>query len=127
MSFTHPVPRHFILRQVNAPIGEVDVDVLPEVDELQRGAHGVRAGEVAVRRSFEKVQQKAPLTIRYRGRAIAAPPPPAGGIFICQILRMLERFDLTAFEHNSADYIAIVAEAMWKVPLLRLAALRGRL
>jgi gamma-glutamyltranspeptidase/glutathione hydrolase len=59
-----------------------------------------------------KVQQKAPLTIRYRGRTIAAPPPPAGGIFICQILRMLERFDLAAFEHNSAEYIAVVAEAM---------------
>jgi gamma-glutamyltranspeptidase/glutathione hydrolase len=59
-----------------------------------------------------KVQQKAPLTIRYRGRTIAAPPPPAGGIFICQILRMLERFDLTGFEHNSAEYIAVIAEAM---------------
>ena len=59
-----------------------------------------------------KVQRKAPLTIRYRGRTIAAPPPPAGGIYVCQILRLLERFDLTALEHNGADYIAVVAEAM---------------
>lgn len=59
-----------------------------------------------------KVQQKAPLTIRYRGRTIATPPPPAGGIYVAQILRMLERFDLTGFEHNGAEYIAVVAEAM---------------
>jgi gamma-glutamyltranspeptidase / glutathione hydrolase len=59
-----------------------------------------------------KVQRKAPLTIRYRGRTIAAPPPPAGGVYVCQILRLLERFDLTALEHNGADYITIIAEAM---------------
>lgn len=59
-----------------------------------------------------KVQRKAPLTINYRGRTIATPPPPAGGIYVSQILRMLERFDLTAFEHNGAEYITVVAEAM---------------
>lgn len=59
-----------------------------------------------------KVQRKAPLAIRYRGRTIATPPPPAGGIYVSEILRILERFDLTALEHNGADYIAIVAEAM---------------
>ena len=59
-----------------------------------------------------KVQQKAPLTIEYRGRRIATPPPPAGGIYVAEILRILERFDLTALDHNGAEYIAIVAEAM---------------
>ena len=59
-----------------------------------------------------KVQRKAPLTIDYRGRSIATPPPPAGGIYVAEILRILERFDLTSLEHNGADYIAIVAEAM---------------
>lgn len=59
-----------------------------------------------------RLQRKAPLTIEYRGRAIATPPPPAGGIYVAQILRLLERFDLTRLEHNGADYIAIIAEAM---------------
>jgi gamma-glutamyltranspeptidase/glutathione hydrolase len=59
-----------------------------------------------------KVQRKVPLSVRYRGRTVAAPPPPAGGIYVAQILRILERFDLTALEHNGADYIAVVAEAM---------------
>ena len=59
-----------------------------------------------------KLQRKAPLTIEYRGRTIATPPPPAGGIYVAEILRILERFDLTQLEHNGADYIAIIAEAM---------------
>ena len=59
-----------------------------------------------------KLQRKAPLKIAYRGRTIATPPPPAGGIYVAEILRILERFDLTALDHNGADYIAIIAEAM---------------
>lgn len=59
-----------------------------------------------------QVQRKAPLMIEYRGRRIATSPPPAGGIYVAEILRILERFDLTALDHNGADYIAIIAEAM---------------
>ena len=54
----------------------------------------------------------APLEITYRGRRIATPPPPAGGILVAEMLRILERFDLIALGHNSAGYIAVVAEAM---------------
>lgn len=53
-----------------------------------------------------------PLEIAYRGRRITTPPPPAGGIVVAEILRILERFDLTALGHNSAEYIRVVAEAM---------------
>jgi gamma-glutamyltranspeptidase/glutathione hydrolase len=54
----------------------------------------------------------APLEIVYRGRRIAVPPPPAGGIVIAEMLRILERFDLPALGHNSPEYIRVVAEAM---------------
>lgn len=57
-------------------------------------------------------REHAPLEITYRGRRIATPPPPAGGIVVAEMLRILERFDLTALGHNSSDYIRIVAEAM---------------
>ncbi len=59
-----------------------------------------------------KVQRKEPLKISYHGRTITTPPPPAGGIYVAQILRLLERFDLTALEHNGPGYIAVIAEAM---------------
>ncbi|WP_428490664.1 gamma-glutamyltransferase family protein [Rhodopila sp.] len=54
----------------------------------------------------------APLEVSYRGRRVSAPPPPAGGIVVAEMLRILERFDLTALGHNTADYIRVVAEAM---------------
>ncbi len=53
-----------------------------------------------------------PLIVRYRGYDISLPPPPAGGIVVAEMLRILERFDLVAMGHNSADYIRVVAEAM---------------
>ena len=54
----------------------------------------------------------APLTVNYRGWKVAVPPPPAGGIFVAEILRILERFDLVQLGHNSAAYMAVVSEAM---------------
>jgi gamma-glutamyltranspeptidase / glutathione hydrolase len=53
-----------------------------------------------------------PLEVTYRGRRVATPPPPAGGIVVAEMLRILERFDLTALGHNTAAYIHVVAEAM---------------
>ena len=57
-------------------------------------------------------RRHAPLEITYRGYRIALPPPPAGGVFIAQLLKCLERFDLTELGHNTAAYIATFAEAM---------------
>jgi gamma-glutamyltranspeptidase/glutathione hydrolase len=53
-----------------------------------------------------------PMLVPYRGRTVALPPPPAGGIVVAEILRILERFDLVALGHNSPEYIRIGAEAM---------------
>ena len=59
-----------------------------------------------------RIRTHAPLTIAYRGRTIALPPPPAGGILIAQSLRILEHFDLTALAHNGPEYIRILAETL---------------
>ncbi len=59
-----------------------------------------------------KVEQREPLRTRYRGRLVATPPPPGGGIMVAEMLRILERFELTKLEHNGPDYIRILAEAM---------------
>ena len=59
-----------------------------------------------------RIREHTPLEITYRGRRIAVPPPPAGGIVIVEMLRILERFDLVALGHNSPEYIRVIAEAM---------------
>lgn len=53
-----------------------------------------------------------PLWTTYRGRKVATNHPPGGGLVIAVMLNILERFDLAAMGHNSADYIATVSEAM---------------
>jgi gamma-glutamyltranspeptidase/glutathione hydrolase len=58
------------------------------------------------------IRTRAPLKVSYRGRVIATPPPPGGGIVVAEMLRILERFDLTALGHNAPDYIRVIAEAM---------------
>src|SRR3989442_9887303 len=55
----HAVPRHLVLRQVDAALGIVDLHVLPEIDELKRRADRVRAGEIHISRALEKMQQQA--------------------------------------------------------------------
>ncbi len=59
-----------------------------------------------------KTRRTEPLKIAYRGRIIAVQPPPAGGIVVAELLRILERFDLVSLGHNSAEYIRVLAEAM---------------
>jgi gamma-glutamyltranspeptidase/glutathione hydrolase len=58
------------------------------------------------------IKRREPLEVSYRGRTIAAPPPPGGGIVVAEMLRILERFDLTSLGHNAPEYIRVVAEAM---------------
>jgi gamma-glutamyltranspeptidase/glutathione hydrolase len=53
-----------------------------------------------------------PLRVPYRGFTVALPEPPAGGVVVGEMLRILERFDLVSLGHNSPDYIRVVAEAM---------------
>lgn len=53
-----------------------------------------------------------PLWGEYRGRRVATNNPPGGGVVLLEILHILEEFDLRAMGHNSADYVAVVAEAM---------------
>jgi gamma-glutamyltranspeptidase/glutathione hydrolase len=59
-----------------------------------------------------KAVRREPLKISYRGRTVCVQPPPAGGIVVAELLRILERFDLVSLGHNSAEYIRVLAEAM---------------
>ncbi len=52
-----------------------------------------------------------PVMTSYRGYQIAAMPPPSSGVFVLQILKLLEPFDLHASGPNSAQTIHLFAEA----------------
>jgi gamma-glutamyltranspeptidase/glutathione hydrolase len=59
-----------------------------------------------------KTVRNAPLWGSYRGYRVASNRPPGGGVMLIEMLNILERFALGDLEHNSAEYIRIVAEAM---------------
>ncbi|MHA7871852.1 MAG: gamma-glutamyltransferase, partial [Hyphococcus sp.] len=57
--------------------------------------------------------EREPVTGTYRGYdIISMPPPSSGGVHVIQMLNILEGYDLAALGHNTADYIALLVEAM---------------
>jgi gamma-glutamyltranspeptidase/glutathione hydrolase len=49
----------------------------------------------------------------YRGyEIIGMPPPSSGGVAVCEMLNIIEGYDLRALGHNSAAYMHHLAEAM---------------
>jgi len=62
-------------------------------------------------RSYKTVRSN-PVWGNYRGHKVASNQPPGGGPMVIEMLHILEQFDLGSMGHNTADYIATVAEAM---------------
>jgi gamma-glutamyltranspeptidase/glutathione hydrolase len=63
--------------------------------------------------SAYRVQETKPLTCRYRGFAIVSTPPPSsGGTTLCEILGVLQKFDLHALGFHGAAAVHLMAEAM---------------
>ncbi len=56
---------------------------------------------------------REPLVSSYRSnQIITMPPPSSGGVHIIQMLNILEKYNLSEFEHNSSDYINLLSEVM---------------
>jgi gamma-glutamyltranspeptidase/glutathione hydrolase len=59
------------------------------------------------------VTEAAPLTCSYRGyRIVSAPPPSSGGATMCEILGILEGYDMAALGFRSANSVHLMIEAM---------------
>jgi len=59
------------------------------------------------------VTETAPLSCTYRSHLIvSAPPPSSGGTTICEILNILEGYDMTASGFRSAGSVHLMVEAM---------------
>lgn len=60
-----------------------------------------------------QVVESAPLYCSYRGyQFVTAPPPSSGGVTLCEILNILEPYDLRAMGRRSAAAIHVQTEAM---------------
>ena len=60
-----------------------------------------------------RVRELQPVRCSYRGYDIqSAPPPSAGGVAICEILQILEGYDLGAMGYHSAAEVHAMVEAM---------------
>ncbi len=60
-----------------------------------------------------KVTEDAPITCSYRGyKFVSAPPPSSGGVTMCEILNIVEGYDLKSMGFNSAASIHTLTEAM---------------
>ena len=60
-----------------------------------------------------KVREMKPVECNYRGYQIySSPPPSSGGVIICEILNVLEGYDLSKMGFRSAEEVHVMAEAM---------------
>ncbi len=60
-----------------------------------------------------KVRELRPVECEYRGyHIISAPPPSSGGVILCEILGILQGYDLKAMGFHSAAEVHVMVEAM---------------
>ncbi len=59
-----------------------------------------------------RTRWQEPLSTTYRGYEVFSQPPGGSGMTVLQTLNILERFDVAALEHNSPEFVHLLAEAM---------------
>ncbi len=60
-----------------------------------------------------RVTEAAPLRCRYRGVTFLVPlPPSSGGVTLCEILRVLQGYDLRTMGYHAARTVHVMTEAM---------------
>ena len=59
-----------------------------------------------------RTEIREPVSIRYRGFDVCEQPPVSQGIVVLLALRILERFDLAGYPHDSAERVHLLFEAL---------------
>ncbi|MBV8565933.1 MAG: gamma-glutamyltransferase [Methylobacteriaceae bacterium] len=60
-----------------------------------------------------RVAEETPISCTYRGFVfLSAPPPSSGGVALCEILNVLEGYDMRALGFHSARAVHLMVEAM---------------
>lgn len=62
--------------------------------------------------SSYKVQETTPLECTYRGNTVLTAPPPGGGVTLCQMLSILEGYNLNSLGFHSKDSLHKMFSAM---------------
>jgi gamma-glutamyltranspeptidase/glutathione hydrolase len=74
-----------------------------------------QGGGILQKADFERyrVRELAPVSCNYRGYLIqSSPPPSSGGVVICELLNILEGYDLRGMGWHSAAEVHVLVEAM---------------
>ncbi len=61
------------------------------------------------------VYEEDPIRCPYRDYVVALMVPPSSGVYVCQLLNILEHYDVRDMGVNSADYFHVLAEALKRV------------
>jgi gamma-glutamyltranspeptidase/glutathione hydrolase len=76
-------------------------------------AHDSEGALTAADFALYHVTESKPLACAYRGNVIlSAPPPSSGGVTLCEILGVLEGYDMHALGFHSAQSVHVMTEAM---------------
>ncbi|MDX5629960.1 MULTISPECIES: gamma-glutamyltransferase [unclassified Brenneria] len=60
-----------------------------------------------------RVTETTPVSCDYRGyKFVSSPPPSSGGVTLCEILNIVEGYDIKAMGFNSAASVHVLTEAM---------------
>ena len=85
-------------------------DIPKAIEAAAKAGNGVIA---AADFANYKIAESDPVQCRYRGYVfLSAPPPSSGGVALCEILNVLELYDLKALGFHTADSIHVMVEAM---------------
>lgn len=78
-----------------------------EADYIEKGGF-LRKADLSAHRTLVE----DPVAVNYRGYDVYKCGPWTQGPYLCQALRLLERFDLKSMGHLSADYVHVAVEAL---------------
>jgi gamma-glutamyltranspeptidase / glutathione hydrolase len=72
-------------------------------------------GGILTKADFDKytITESEPITCNYRSfTVVSAPPPSSGGVTLCEMLQVLDGYDLKALGHGSGESLHLMTEAM---------------
>ncbi|RFB79682.1 gamma-glutamyltransferase [Methylovirgula sp. 4M-Z18] len=94
----------------NGPDAFYKGDIAKKVEEAMKANGGIMTAQDF---ADYNVTETDPVTCTYRGyKFISSPPPSSGGTTMCEILNILEGYDLHAMGWHSAEAVHYMVEAM---------------